>query len=93
MPIVFHYYYGTKEGGLKAAATNKMKYGKDFYKIQGTKGGKLSRGGGFASNRELAVRAGRKGGFISRRSSDKNEVLPLEVRREQYRMGLYDSNR
>lgn len=30
---------GTKAGGLKAAATNKKKYGEDFYKINGKKGG------------------------------------------------------
>ncbi len=58
---------GTKEGGKKAAATNKMRHGKDFYAQIGAKGGKLGRTGGFAANRELARIAGAKGGRISRR--------------------------
>ena len=64
---------GTKEGGKKAAATNKSRHGKDFYATIGAKGGKLGRTGGFAANRELARIAGAKGGRISRRrkASDK----------------------
>ncbi|MFZ2494471.1 MAG: KGG domain-containing protein [Candidatus Saccharimonadales bacterium] len=58
---------GTKAGGLKAAATNKTRHGKDFYARIGAKGGKLGTTGGFAANRELAREAGRKGGMISRR--------------------------
>lgn len=59
---------GTKEGGTKAAATNKTRHGKDFYAKIGAKGGKLGKTGGFAANRELARLAGAKGGRISRRS-------------------------
>jgi general stress protein YciG len=59
---------GTKSGGFKAAATNKQRYGLNFYEQIGRKGGKISRGGGFAVNRELAVEAGRKGGKSSRRT-------------------------
>lgn len=59
---------GTKAGGMRAAATNKAKYGPDFYAKIGAKGGKLGRTGGFAANRELAREAGRKGGRISRRT-------------------------
>lgn len=64
---------GTKEGGKKAAATNKTRHGKDFYATIGAKGGKLGHTGGFAANRELARIAGAKGGRISRRrkTSDK----------------------
>jgi general stress protein YciG len=58
---------GTKLGGLKAAATNKSRYGLHFYEQIGRQGGQKSRGGGFAVNRELAVTAGRKGGQASRR--------------------------
>lgn len=58
---------GTKAGGKAAAATNKAKYGEDFYGRIGAKGGKLGRTGGFFANRELAREAGRKGGRISRR--------------------------
>ena len=59
---------GTQAGGRKAAATNKQRYGLSFYEEIGRKGGKISRGGGFATNRELAVEAGRKGGKSSRRT-------------------------
>lgn len=59
---------GTKEGGKAAAATNKLRYGKDFYAVQGVKGGRKSRTGGFYANRELAREAGRKGGRVSRRT-------------------------
>lgn len=57
---------GTKVSGKKAAATNKRKYGEDFYIKIGALGGKASNTGGF-TNRELARRAGRIGGRISRR--------------------------
>lgn len=59
---------GTKEGGARAAATNKQKYGSDFYAKIGAKGGKKGRTGGFFANRELARIAGAKGGKISRRT-------------------------
>lgn len=62
---------GNRKGGLKAAATNKAKYGKDFYANIGRKGGQLGRTGGFFANRELAKIAGAKGGKISRRGPAK----------------------
>jgi general stress protein YciG len=62
---------GTKAGGQAAAATNKTKYGSDFYAKIGAKGGKLGKTGGFFANRELARAAGAKGGRISRRSATK----------------------
>lgn len=58
---------GTKEGGLKAAATNKEKYGLEFYREIGRKGGQNGHTGGFAANPELARVAGAKGGKISKR--------------------------
>jgi general stress protein YciG len=63
---------GTKKGGLKAAATNKARHGKDFYAQIGAKGGKMGRTGGFFANRELARIAGAKGGRISRRGKAQN---------------------
>lgn len=57
---------GTKAGGIKAAKTNKEKYGDDFYINMGRKGGQNGHTGGFFANRELARIAGRKGGLISR---------------------------
>lgn len=59
---------GTLEGGRKASITNKKKYGENFYRDIGAKGGKLGKTGGFWANRELARRAGAKGGRISRRT-------------------------
>lgn len=58
---------GTKAGGLKAAATNRKKYGLEFYREIGRKGGRLGHTGGFAANRTLARLAGAKGGKISKR--------------------------
>lgn len=58
---------GTKEGGKAAAATNKKKYGKDFYAKIGAAGGKNGHTGGFFANRDLARVAGARGGSISRR--------------------------
>ncbi|WP_035717049.1 hypothetical protein [Gordonia terrae] len=69
---------GTLEGGLKAAAKNKAKHGKDFYARIGAMGGKVGRTGGFASYRSCSCKlikrghhvaqcAGLKGGRKSRR--------------------------
>lgn len=65
---------GTKAGGMKAAATNKQRYGDDFYCRIGKKGGANGHTGGFAANQELARIAGKKGGSISRRGPAKNKV-------------------
>ena len=62
---------GTKAGGMKAAATNKAKYGKEFYARIGKKGGENGHTGGFAANPALARIAGAKGGRISRRGPAK----------------------
>jgi general stress protein YciG len=59
---------GTRKGGLRAAATNKQRYGLHFYEEIGRRGGSISRGGGFAKNPELARIAGAKGGKASRRT-------------------------
>lgn len=76
MPKVFRYYKGTRAGGLKAAETNKKKYGNSFYANIGRKGGRIGTTGGFATvdkngRHTLAQRAGRKGGSISRRGPAK----------------------
>lgn len=59
---------GTKAGGIKAAATNKAKFGSDFYAKIGRKGGQRGHTGGFAANPQLARIAGAKGGRVSRRT-------------------------
>lgn len=58
---------GNRKGGIKAALTNKAKYGENFYERIGRIGGKKSTGGGFAKNPELAQIAGRKGGKASQK--------------------------
>lgn len=64
---------GTKAGGKKAAATNKAKYGENFYAEMGRIGGRNGHTGGFASNPELAKRAGRIGGLKSKRGPAKKK--------------------
>ena len=55
---------GTKEGGLKAKQKILEKHGEDFFKTIGSKGGKRCVPKGFATNKELAREAGRKGGSV-----------------------------
>ena len=66
----------TREGGKKTAQTIKEKWGSDFYREIGRKGGKNGHTGGFASDvigrdgltgKERARIAGKKGGTISKR--------------------------
>jgi uncharacterized protein len=66
---------GTQAGGKAASLTNKQRYGEDFYKIIGAKGGKKGKTGGFYANRELAQIAGRKGGRVSRRGKSHEPQL------------------
>ena len=67
---------GTREGGVKARQTNLEKYGPDFYKTIGKRGGQMGVSGGFASDKvgadgltgsERARIAGSKGGTKSKR--------------------------
>lgn len=77
---------GSKAGGLKAAATNKRLYGEDFYSRQGRKGGAGKHRPGSVSgfrDRELASRAGAKGGKISRRGSNKSKMETTWVTKKQ----------
>ena len=62
---------GTVTGGKLAAKTNKLVHGEDFYKRIGAIGGKKGTTGGFYANRELARKAGQKGGRISKRGPAK----------------------
>lgn len=71
---------GTKEGAKKAAATNRARYGENFYANIGRKGGKNGTTGGFAANPELARQAGAKGGRISRRGpAKKASSIPVDI--------------
>ena len=70
---------GTKAGGKKCAATNKRKYGENWYAEIGRKGGQVKTPKGFALNPQLARQAGRKGGL----TSSKSPILTLEERRQE----------
>lgn len=69
---------GSRDGGRKAAETNKKKYGKDFYANIGRKGGKKSHPETryFAMHPEVAKNAGAKGGRTSRRGPAKDTRAP-----------------
>ena len=63
---------GTKDGGHKCYNTITTRFGVDFYKNIGRLGGLVCGvKKGFAANPELAKKAGRKGGTISRRGKVK----------------------
>lgn len=64
---------GTIEGGKLAAATNKAKYGKNFYSNIGRIGGSKEGPKGFAvMDRDKHIAASVKGGTISRRKPRKS---------------------
>lgn len=66
---------GTKAGGIKARESNMKKYGPDFYKNIGAKGGANGTTGGFYANRKLASIAGAMGGYKSRRASPNQDLI------------------
>ena len=70
---------GTYSGGKKVEKTVKARYGDDYFVNIGRLGGKKSRGGGFAANRELAKIAGRKGGLKSRRRTEAQRIADYEA--------------
>lgn len=60
---------GTREGGIKQRATVLKKYGPDYFKRIGARGGKASNTGGFQKGSLAAKEAGKKGGSTSVRLS------------------------
>lgn len=81
---------GNKIGGLKAAATNKAKYGDNFYANIGRKGGVKGHTGGFYNNSKRARLAGAKGGTISSKAklSPKEEAERRELAQKRYEIRL-----
>lgn len=67
---------GTITGAKKATETIKKKYGADYYRQLGHKGGSAitNKPRGFAANPELAKRAGRIGGKKSKRGKAKRNT-------------------
>lgn len=78
---------GTKEGGKKTAVTIKKKYGDDYYRNIGAKGGRNGHTGGFASNPELARVAGRKGGLAPRRKRIEMNENGGTIRKDGEKLG------
>ena len=62
---------GTREGGKKAAITNRERHGKDYYKEIGYKGGKSSHTGGFYGKHKFAQEMGRLGAKIKKEKHGK----------------------
>lgn len=83
---------GTKEGGRKAAATNKIRYGNDFYQQIGRVGGENGHTGGFTTNSKLARLAGAKGGKRSKRGSKSMVQTKIEPRRKDIERLYYEEN-
>jgi general stress protein YciG len=61
---------GTPAGAKKMRETYMKRYTPEQRSAFSRMGGLVSRGGGFAANRALAVEAGRKGGKISKRGKN-----------------------
>lgn len=59
---------GTKESAQKAKLTNLLKYGPDWYRTIGAKGGRNGRGHSFGHGKVDPSVVGRIGGSISRRT-------------------------
>lgn len=70
----------TETGESKIRKTIEERYGKDYWRKIGSKGGKATGMKGFALNPELARAAGRKGGKISTRAGVKNGEGKKRVR-------------
>lgn len=64
---------GTLEGGRKAAKTNILKHGSDFYARIGSRGGKNGHTGGFYNDPERAAMLGSIGGRKSKRGPAKRK--------------------
>ncbi len=64
---------GNKQGGLRAAATNKERHGKDYYARLGKQGGSIKglKKGFAAMDKDKVRAAGAKGGKLSRPSRAK----------------------
>ncbi len=64
--------------------TMRKKYGADYYRLMGSRGGKASSGGGFAADPIRASRAGRLGGLVGRRGEHKLSPEEVEKIKKEY---------
>lgn len=78
---------GNRRGGLKSAETNRERYGEDFYREIGRKGGRNGHNGGFGSKNvgkdgltgiERARKCGVIGGLKSKRGPAKKKTDDCE---------------
>lgn len=81
---------GTLKGGKKAAATNRRKYGADFYGRIGQLGGQKGRTGGFYKDSARARAAGAKGGRVSKRGKAV-KTFPAQIMTAGYKFSAYPS--
>jgi hypothetical protein len=79
---------GTQQGGRNAATTNKARYGEDFYRRIGAKGGRKGNTGGFGSDfvgadgltgKQRASVVGSIGGRLSKRSGTKAPSITINM--------------
>lgn len=74
---------GTVNGGKLAAKTNMSKHGEDFYSRIGKIGGAKGTTGGFYYSKvnglDTHIKAGRKGGEISRRGKSRGKAKKVEI--------------
>lgn len=83
---------GTLAGGAKAAATNKRKYGEDYYVKRAYEANQSymskpkaeRKPRGFAANPERARAAGAKGGALRRRAGIPNKKTPPVIAPEGF---------
>lgn len=70
---------GTKAGAKKAVETNMRRYGNDFYRVIGKKGGENGNTGGFQADPERARLCGRIGGSMSKRNDKRLAMVKYKV--------------
>lgn len=70
---------GTKASAKKTAATIMRRYGNDFYRVIGKKGGENGNTGGFQADPERARLCGRIGGSMSKRNDKRLAMVKYKV--------------
>lgn len=74
---------GTRIGAKKFAKRMKAQHGKNYFKELGSKGGKLSTGGGFTGDSDRARIEGAKGGRPAQYRVQAHRAAVSKVRRDQ----------
>ena len=74
---------GTRAGGKRFARKMKDKYGEDYFKQIGSRGGKKSVGGGFTGDSARAIAVGKTGGWPAHLVKQAKKDKMSAARREQ----------